>query len=122
MHMAPSGAEKYRGLAVLLYLAVSPGVRAEARRLSAVRSEAYFEGRLEHQRQPKLSKKSSREQARRPKGRSRGRQDSSKGAWATQREAPKGPKGLQGAGRMAERGARGQAEQLKRHHRRPKGA
>ena len=56
--MAPSGAEEYRGLAVLLYLAVSPGVRAEARRLPAVRSEAYFEGRSEHQRQPKLPKKS----------------------------------------------------------------
>ena len=105
------------GQAAQLHDGVRSGVLIDVRLQFAVRSEAHFEGRLEHQRQPKLPKKSpgSKQDSQksvpgigrtahkmpgRPKGKAQRGPGQPKGSPGSKQD---GPKGAQGAGRTGQK-------------------
>ena len=105
------------GQAAQLHDGVRSGVLIDVRLQFAVRSEAHFEGRLEHQRQPKLPKKSpgSKQDSQksvpgigrtahkvpgRPKGKAQRGPGQPKGSPGSRQD---GPKGAQGAGRTGQK-------------------
>ena len=86
------------GQAAQLHDGVRLGVLIDLLLQLAVRSEAYFKGRLEHQRYPKL-----------PKKRTGSKQDGQKGAPGVGRTAQKAPRRAKGRTQRAQRESREQA-------------